>query len=167
MNSPKVVAEIGCNHKGDINIAKEMIHVAAYFCKADVVKFQKRCPKELLTAEQYNAPHPNPINAYGETYGRHREFLEFSVDEHRRLKSWCEENGIIYSSSVWDMTSAKEISQINPSYIKIPSASNQHFNMLGYLCDNYGGEIHASVGMTLHEEENNLVSFFEKRGRAK
>ena len=50
----RVIAEIGCNHKGDMEIAKEMIIVAAKFAKADVVKFQKRCNKDLLTEEEYN-----------------------------------------------------------------------------------------------------------------
>ena len=64
---PYVIAEIGCNHMGKIEIAKEMIETAALFCKVDAVKFQKRCNKELLTEEQYNAPHPNPENSYGKT----------------------------------------------------------------------------------------------------
>ena len=51
MKSPKIIAEIGCNHKGDMAIAKEMIMTAATYCKVDVVKFQKRCNKELLTPE--------------------------------------------------------------------------------------------------------------------
>lgn len=167
MTPPKVIAEIGCNHKGDMAIAKEMIHIAAYFCKVDVVKFQKRHPRELLTPEQYNAPHPNPMHAYGSTYGEHREFLELSLDQHRTLKEWCEQNGVIYSSSVWDMTSAREIASLNPALIKIPSAANTHFVLLDFLCANFGGEIHASVGMTTHAEEEALVSFFERRGRAK
>ena len=48
MNTPKIIAEIGCNHKGDMQIAKEMIQAAALFCKADVIKFQKRHNKEIL-----------------------------------------------------------------------------------------------------------------------
>ena len=63
MKSPKIIAEIGCNHKGDMAIAKEMIMTAATYCKVDVVKFQKRCNKELLTPEEYNAPHPHPENS--------------------------------------------------------------------------------------------------------
>ena len=106
---PRMIAEIGCNHKGDMEIAKEMIKMAAIYCHADVVKFQKRCVKELLTPEQYNAPHPNPAFAYGKTYGEHREFLEFDLEQHAQLKAWCEEFGITYSTSVWDLTSAKEI----------------------------------------------------------
>lgn len=97
---PNVVAEIGCNHKGEIEIAKEMIKTAKIFCKVDYVKFQKRNIKELLTEEEYNAPHSNPFNSYGVTYGAHREYLEFSLDQHRELKSYCEEIGIEYSSSV-------------------------------------------------------------------
>lgn len=167
MKMPKVIAEIGCNHKGDMAIAKEMIMVAASFCKADVVKFQKRNPRELLTDEQYNAPHPNPMHSYGDTYGAHREFLEFSPEQHRTLKAWCEEFGTEYSTSVWDLTSAKEIAPLQPNLIKIPSACNLHFDMLGYLCEHFGGEIHLSFGMTTHEEEEQVVAFFESRGRAR
>mgnify|MGYP001004845736 CR=1 FL=1 len=110
---PFVIAEIGCNHKGDIEIAKELIKVAKIFCNVDAVKFQKRKNKELLTEEQYNQPHPNPSNSYGETYGLHREYLEFDVEQHAELKRYCEEIGIIYSTSVWDLTSAKEIISLN------------------------------------------------------
>lgn len=164
---PFVIAEAGCNHMGKMEIAKDLIETAAHFCKADAIKFQKRCPKELLTPEQYNAPHPNPANSYGATYGAHREFLEFTVDQHAQLKEWCEQAGIIYSTSVWDMTSAKEIASLKPVFIKIPSACNTHFEMLQWLCDNYQGEIQLSFGMTSHEEEEQIVQLFEKNGRAK
>lgn len=166
-NKPYVIAEAGCNHMGDMAIAKELIQVAAMFCKADAIKFQKRCNKELLTPEQYNAPHPNPANSYGDTYGAHREYLEFTADQHKQLKEWCEEAGITYATSVWDMTSAKEIAALNPEFIKIPSACNNHYPMLQWLCDNYGGEIQVSLGMTTHEEEEALVDLFTKNGRNK
>lgn len=165
--NPFVIAEAGCNHMGQMEIAKDLIETAAHFCKADAIKFQKRCPKELLTPEQYNAPHPNPANSYGDTYGAHREFLEFTVDQHAQLKEWCEAAGIIYSTSVWDMTSAKEITSLKPQFIKIPSACNTHFEMLQWLCDNYEGEIQLSFGMTSHEEEEEIVKLFEANGRAK
>lgn len=164
---PFLIAEAGCNHMGQMEIAKDLIETAAHFCKADAIKFQKRCPKELLTEEQYNAPHPNPMNSYGATYGEHREALEFTVDQHAQLKEWCEEAGIIYSTSVWDMTSAKEIASLNPQFIKIPSACNTHFEMLQWLCDNYKGEIQISLGMTNIEEEEEIVKLFENNGRAK
>ena len=166
-NTPFIIAEAGCNHMGQMEIAKRLIETAAFFCKADAIKFQKRCPKELLTFEQYNAPHPNPANSYGDTYGAHREFLEFTVDQHEQLKAWCEEAGIIYATSVWDMTSAKEIASLKPQFIKIPSACNMHFEMLQWLCDNYKGEIQISVGMTSRTEEERIVKLFEENGRAK
>ena len=164
---PFIIAEAGCNHMGRMEIAKDLIETAAHFCKADSIKFQKRCPKELLTLEQYNAPHPNPANSYGATYGEHREFLEFDVKQHAQLKKWCEDAGIIYSTSVWDLTSAKEISCLHPKFIKIPSACNTHYEMLQWLCDNYEGEIQLSFGMTTKDEEEKIVQLFEKNGRAK
>ena len=164
---PYVIAEAGCNHMGRMEIAHDLIETAAHFCKADAIKFQKRCPKELLTPEQYNAPHPNPVNSYGKTYGEHREFLEFTVEQHAQLKEWCEEAGITYATSVWDMTSAKEIASLKPEFIKIPSACNTHFEMLQWLCSNYSGEIQLSFGMTSHEEEEKIVELFEANGRQK
>lgn len=164
---PFVIAEAGCNHKGQMDIAKDLIETAAHYCKADAIKFQKRNPKELLSKEQYNAPHPNPVNAYGDTYGKHREYLEFTQEEHAQLKLWCEEAGILYAASVWDLTSAKEIAALNPQFIKIPSACNTYNVMLQWLCDNYEGEIQISFGMTTQEEEEKIVQLFEKDARAK
>lgn len=164
---PFVIAEAGCNHKGEMAIARELIATAALFCKADAIKFQKRYNRELLTPEQYYAPHPNPVNSYGKTYGEHREYLEFTVEQHRQLKAWCKEFGIVYATSVWDLTSAKEIAALDPEFIKIPSACNNHFTMLQWLCDNYGGEIQLSFGMTSHKEEQQIVEIFMKNGRAK
>ena len=164
---PYVIAEAGCNHMGQMEIAHDLINTAAIFCKADAIKFQKRCPKELLTPEQYNAPHPHPENSYGDTYGAHREFLEFTVEQHAQLKKWCEEVGITYSTSVWDMTSAKEIASLCPKFIKIPSACNNHYEMLDWLCENYEGEIQLSFGMTTREEEEKVVQLFERHDRAK
>lgn len=163
----KIIAEVGCNHKGDMEIAKEHIRIAAIYAKADVVKFQKRNNRELLTEEQYNAPHPNPANSYGDTYGAHREFLEFTPEQHKELMEECAKNGIEYSTSVWDVTSARQIAALNPALIKVPSACNLHFDMLGVLADEYKGEIHLSFGMTTHEEEEAIVRFFEDKGRAK
>ena len=167
MLEPKIIAEIGCNHKGDMQLAKEMIQTAATYCKADVVKFQKRNNKELLSESEYNAAHPNPSNAYGETYGEHREFLEFTLVQHQQLQLWCKEFGIEYSSSVWDLTSAQEIASLNPKLIKVPSACNLNKEMLEYLCKSYEGEIHLSFGMTTKDEEEKIVELFEQYGKAK
>ena len=162
--SPKVIAEIGCNHKGEMSIAKELLTFAAQ-SGVEVAKFQKRNNKELLTQEQYNTPHPNHINSYGATYGAHREFLEFNVNEHKELKKFAESLGIMYSTSVWDTTSAKEIVSLNPVLIKVPSACNNHFEMLKVLRDEYSGEVHISFGMTTKDEEEEIVSFFEENNQ--
>tara|TARA_B100000161_G_scaffold242114_1_gene195067 strand:- start:38 stop:901 length:864 start_codon:yes stop_codon:yes gene_type:complete len=163
---PKLIAEIGCNHKGEINIAKDLIKVASE-SGVKIVKFQKRNNKELLSESQYNKPHPNPMHSYGDTYGKHREFLEFDIVQHKELKEYAEELGLIYSSSVWDVTSAKEIISINPEFIKVPSACNNNFDMLKVLRDQFHGEVHISFGMTTKDEELKIVNFFEENNQAK
>lgn len=165
MKPAKIIAEIGCNHQGEMKIAKEMIETAKYFCNADIVKFQKRNPREYLSEEEYNSPHPVPYHSFGKTYGEHREFLEFTLDQHKELKENCEKLGLIYSSSVWDATSAEEIASLNPEYIKIPSACNAHFEILEFLCENFPREIHVSLGMTTHKEEEEIMNFFMKKRR--
>ena len=169
MKKPRVIAEIGCNHKGDIDIAKELILTAKTFCKVDAVKFQKRDVETWAKKdpELYNSPHPNPNNSYGNTYKEHRENLEFTQKQHRELKKYCEEVGIEYSTSVWDLPSAKQIAELKPRMIKIPSACNNHWEMLEWLCENYKGEIHVSTGMTKSEEIDQLIDLFKKHKRNK
>jgi len=171
MSGLRIIAEIGCNHKGDIDIAKQMIHEIARVNHADslvriyAVKFQKRTNKILLTPEEYNSYHPNPIHSYGKTYGEHREFLEFTVEQHRELKNCCEECGLVYSSSVWDIVAAQEITSLQPELIKVPSACNTDLDMLEYLCHNFKGDIHLSLGMTRLQEEHDLIEVFRKNHR--
>jgi len=163
---PKVVAEIGCNHKGELKTAKELVKLAKS-CNADYAKFQKRNPKELLKEDQYNAPHPNPMHSYGNTYGEHREFLEFSLEQHKELKEFCEKEEIGYATSVWDVSSAKDIVSLKPSLIKVPSACNNNFDMMNVLRDEYEGEVHVSFGMTKKDEEKQVVDFFKETDQAK
>jgi len=164
---PKIIAEIGCNHRGELETAKELLTLAKAN-GATVGKFQKRTPKELLTPEQYNAPHPAPHNSYGSTYGEHREFLELSVEDHRELQAHCKEIGLEYSCSVWDTSSAKDIVPLNPTLIKVGSPSNQHWEMQEVLRDQYSGEVHISTGMTTKEEIDKIVEFWEAgKGDAK
>lgn len=163
---PKVISEIGCNHMGDMDIARDLIDLSKQ-CGATFAKFQKRNNKELLTEEQYNTPHPVPHNSYGQTYGAHREFLEFNQKQHAELKAYCEKIGIQYSTSVWDLTSAQQIIELNPFLIKVPSACNNNYTMLKALRDLYKGEVHISFGMTTKAEEEEVVKFFEKEGQAK
>lgn len=164
--SPKIIAEIGCNHKGQFKVAKELLKLAAA-CGADYGKFQKRNNTELLTEKQYNRPHPVPRNSYGDTYGEHREFLEFDQNQHAELKQYAESIGIGYATSVWDVTSARQVIELQPDFIKVPSACNNHLPMLRILRDEYEGDIHISTGMTTKEEIEDFVSLFEKTGQAR
>lgn len=164
---PKLIAEIGCNHAGSLDLAAKMISIAAFFCDVDAVKFQKRHPRTLLTEAQYDAPHPNEAHSYGPTYGAHREFLEFDVEQHRQLKAICEEQNVVYSTSVWDLPSAQDIAPLEPAFLKVPSACNGNYELLTYLCDEYPGELHISLGMTSRAEEEELVEFLKRRDRLK
>ena len=162
-----LIAEVGCNHLGDMSIAKKFVDIAATFCEVRHIKFQKRTPKVLLTAEQYAAPHPVPENSYGPTYGAHREYLEFDLDQHRELKAYCDARGVVYSCSVWDMPSLRDVMSLEPEYIKIPSATNTNTELLQTLCRTYPGKIHLSLGMTTRKEEAAIVDLFQKAGRAR
>ena len=96
MKKPIIIAEVGCNHQGSLKKAKEMIKIAASLCFADIVKFQKRNPAELLSNKDFNKPHPVKENAFGNTYGEHREFLELNLKQHKELKQYCKKNKIEY-----------------------------------------------------------------------
>ena len=80
----------------EILILQKMIETAA-LSGADYVKFQKRNNKYLL-GNDYNKPHPVPENSFGNTYGKHREYLEFSINQHKQLAKYCQKNNIKYST---------------------------------------------------------------------
>lgn len=82
-----VIAEIGHNHQGSLEKCKDLIQ-AAVESGADAVKLQKRNNRNLFTREMYNSPY-NSENAFGSTYGEHREFLEFGESEYLELKAFC------------------------------------------------------------------------------
>ena len=164
---PKVVAEIGCNHMGDFEIAKELIKLAKD-AGAGYVKFQKRDNDWWRSIKpEWDKPHPNPWNSYGDTYYEHRVALEFTFEQHAELKKYCEEIGIVYSTSVWDTNSARGIIELNPEFIKVPSACNTNFEMLKVLRDEYKGQVQLSVGMTTREGIEEIVKFFEETNQAK
>lgn len=153
-----VVAEIGGTHLGQLDRAKKLIDLAVG-CGADYVKFQKRNPDECVPESLRNQPHPNIHYTYGNTYLEHRKALELDAPTHKFLKLYCDEKGIGYASSVWDMTSAREIAALNPEYIKVPSPCNQNWEIIKYLYNEYGGDVHISTGMTSEEELDSLLQF--------
>ena len=166
-HKPILVAEIGCNHKGSINIAEKLI-LSASECGANFAKFQIRDNKYLLGKEYYK-PHPVPENSYGKTYGEHREKLEFSINQHLTLQKFCKKNKIKYSTSVWDIKSAEKVvkSGLSKEYIKIPSACNQDYELLNYIAKKFKGKIHISLGMTTKKEIKKILSFLSKMKRTK
>ena len=163
---PKVISEIGCNHKGSIQIALEMIKASAQ-CGANIAKFQKRNVIESLRPEIYNGPHPNPVNSYGTTYGQHREFLEFEIDTHYLLKDECVKHQIEYSCTPFDLTSAKQIEKLNPHHVKISSFHNNYPELINYICENYSCDIHISLRMTTKAEMQQLVDIIKSCSREK
>ena len=163
---PRVIAEIGCNHMGDFDLAKKMITKASD-CGAYAVKFQKRCVEEKINDEIYLNPHPNKMHSFGSTYYEHRKFLEFDINQHKELKKFARTKSIEYSCSVWDVTSANEIISLNPKFIKVPSACNNNLKLLEKLILNFSGDIHVSLGMTNKQEENVLIETFKKHNSLK
>lgn len=166
-NKCEIVAEIGCNHMGDLSLAKRMIRTAVTECGIRFIKFQKRNVSTLLSRAQFAAPHPNPANAFGSTYGMHREFLEFTAEQHVLLKSACLELGATYTSSVWDIESFEAVVPLLDAHLKIPSACNSNVPLLEHICDHFSGQIHVSLGMTTRQEETQLLKVFSKHRRAK
>ncbi len=165
IKSPKLVAEIGCNHQGKVEVAVSMLKTISNFCNVVYVKFQKRNPLITLSKQEFNSPHPVPKNSYGDTYGEHREVLEFDIETHRVLKAVCDDLGLVYSCSTWDVQSAYDVSKLNPQFIKIPSACSTYWDMHRTLFDEFGGDIHVSTGMTTKKEIEKIVDLYVSKGR--
>lgn len=155
----KVVAEGCCNHMGSLDVALKMIETA-HLCGANYIKWQKRVPEESIKKDVLEGQHPFPYNSYGNTYLAHRKALEFTVDQHILLKKHSERVGIGYSTSVWDLTSAKQMVDLCDDFIKVPSAANFDFELIEWLLSNYNGEVHISLGMTTPTEREEIFKKF-------
>lgn len=144
-----IVAEIGQNHNGDINIAKQLIEMASR-CKADAVKFQKRDIKDEFTEKGYNAPYIGP-NSFGKTYGEHREFLELTEQEHRELKIYAESKGLTYFCTACDIPSVEMMERIGNPIYKIASRDLTNLPLLKRIAET-GKPIILSTGMASFRE---------------
>tara|TARA_B100000963_G_C22553078_1_gene637700 strand:- start:76 stop:1119 length:1044 start_codon:yes stop_codon:yes gene_type:complete len=117
---PFVIAEIGHNHQGSLKLAKEMI-LKAKECGADAVKFQKRDNKNLFTKKLYDQSYDN-ANSYGDTYGSHREVLEFGKKEYKAIIKYANSINIIAFATPFDFNSLIFLEDIGVSLYKIASA---------------------------------------------
>ncbi|MCJ2164336.1 MULTISPECIES: N-acetylneuraminate synthase family protein [unclassified Pseudodesulfovibrio] len=115
-----VVAEIGNNHQGEFDIAKQMIDEAAA-AGVQGVKFQKRDNDALLTREGRAAAYTGP-NSFGPTYGEHRNALELSIGQMAQLKEYSESLGLVFFASAWDDPSLAQILDLDVELLKISSA---------------------------------------------
>jgi len=126
-----VIAEIGHNHQGKLETAKEMFK-AAKECGADAVKLQKRNNRELFTKAGYEKPYDNP-NSYGDTYGEHREFLEFGGIEYKELMDYADEIGVTFFSTAFDFSSADFLAKLDMPAFKIASGDLKNIPLLTHI----------------------------------
>ena len=122
-----VIAEIGINHNGDLNIAKRMIDAAVH-AGADAVKFQKRTPNIATPPDQQHQMRETPWGYI--TYLEYRYKVEFNEEQYGEIDSYCQQRGIPWMVSIWDEPSVEFMEQFNTPAYKIPSASLTDFNLI-------------------------------------
>lgn len=145
-NKTFIIAEIGINHNGSVDTAKELIRVSKE-CGIDCVKIQKRTVNRILTKEGLDAPYLNK-NSYGATYGEHKYFLEFSFEQVKELKEYANSLGILFASSCWDELSTDLICEIGDvPFIKIASADITNHPLLEHTAKK-GVPMVISTGMS-------------------
>lgn len=152
-----VVAEIGINHNGDIELVKQLIDMAeATGCNA--VKFQKRTVDVVYTADELAKPRENP---FGSTNGDLKRGLEFGLDEYREIDRFCREIGIAWFASCWDEGAVDFIEQFEPPCYKIASASLTDDDLLRHHRTK-GRPMILSTGMSTLEEIDHAVDVLGK-----
>ena len=148
-----VVAEIGINHNGDIDLAKRLISVAVA-ANCDAVKFQKRTVDIVYTREELARPRESP---FGETNGDLKRGLEFGPDEYAEIDSFCRASGIAWFASCWDESSVDFIANFDVPCLKIASASLTDDNLLRHTRA-AGKPLILSTGMSTIAEIDHAVS---------
>jgi sialic acid synthase len=128
---PFVIAELGHNHQGNLETCLQMIRAAA-FSGASAVKLQKRSNRDLFTKEAFDAPY-NSENAYGPTYGLHREALEFGEAEYKECILEAKRNNITFFSTAFDFQSVDFLMNLGVPAIKIASGDLKSTPLLKYV----------------------------------
>lgn len=126
-----VIAEIGHNHQGNLETALDLIRAASY-AGASAVKFQKRSNRDLFTKKGFEAPYSSE-NAYGATYGEHREALEFGRDDYLRCMEEANRLGITFFSTAFDFESVDFLVELQVPIIKVASGDITSLPLLDYI----------------------------------
>jgi len=116
---PIIIAEVGQNHQGDVELAKKYINIFAK-AGADIIKFQSRNNKSLFDFAAYNAIY-NSENSFGKSYGEHREILELNKNELIAVRKECKNNGVAFMCTPFDEKSLDLICEVGVDLIKIAS----------------------------------------------
>ncbi len=153
-----IVAEIGINHNGDLEMGKRLID-AAKMAGCDAVKFQKRTPELCVPPEQRNRIRETPWGLI--TYLEYRHRVEFGQDEYLEIDRYCNEKGISWFASVWDQPSADFLEQFDPVCYKIASASLTDDGLLRHVNAN-GRPVILSTGMSTMDEIRHAVSLLDQ-----
>jgi N-acetylneuraminate synthase len=154
-----IVAEIGINHNGSVEIAKQLIDVATD-CGADAVKFQKRTI-DLVYGEEFLArPRESP---WGVTQRAQKEALELSEDDYSQLDGYCRERGIEWFASAWDIESYEFLRSFNPTYNKVASAMITCVELLEAIAAD-GRHTFISTGMSTPPDIDRAVKIFRAAG---
>jgi len=152
-----VVAEIGINHNGDINMVKKLID-ASVEAGCQAVKFQKRTIEVVYTAEELAKPREN---YFGSTNGDLKHGLEFGRDAYSEIDRYCKEKDILWFSSCWDEGSVDFIEQFDPPCYKIASASLTDDNLLEHH-KRYSRPFILSTGLSTLEQIDQAVGILGK-----
>lgn len=151
-----IVAEIGINHNGDIDMAKSLVD-AAVKAGCDAVKFQKRTPELCVPKEQRNQMRKTPWGYI--SYMAYRSKVEFGVDAYREIDAYCRAKGIAWFASCWDEPSVDFIEQFEPLCYKIPSAALTDAELLKYHRETHRPII-LSTGMSTLDQVRAAVEIF-------
>ena len=155
-----VIAEIGHNHQGNVDTAKKMIK-AAVDAGASAVKLQKRDNRSLFTTAYYDRPY-NSENSFGNTYGEHREFLEFNHDQYKELQNYSNELGTIFFATAFDFKSADFLQNLDVPAFKIASGDLKNLPLINYVAD-FGKPLIISTGGGYQEDIDRVVESLESK----
>jgi N-acetylneuraminate synthase len=147
-----VLAEIGINHNGDVDVARKLIDVASV-AGCEAVKFQKRTVEVVYSPEDLAKPRESP---FGETNGDLKHGLEFGKAEYDRIDGYCRDKPIMWTASCWDEASVDFIDQYDPPFYKIASASLTDDLLLSHT-RRKGKPIVLSTGMSTIEQIDHAV----------